>query len=129
MRISKGQLRLQLGALVAAALLVICVEGCAMSELRASRMHSGGVGFRLVDHWDHSRPYRTSHAPDGTPVDLPSGRPLQIAIWYPAVIGDLPPLILQRFDHRARIRVGVHYLLRSPEPLEPLMLRDELSDL
>jgi len=76
-----------------AALLVLCVEGCATPEPRAPRTQpADGVGFRLVNHWDHSRPYRTSRAPDGTPLDLPSGRPLQIAMWYPAVIGDLPPL-------------------------------------
>jgi Flp pilus assembly protein TadD len=25
-----------------------------------------GVGFKLVERWDRSRPYRASHAPDGT---------------------------------------------------------------
>ncbi len=126
MRISKGQLCLQLGAVIAATLLVICVEGCAMSEPRASRMHPGGVGFRLVNHWDHSRPYRTSHAPDGTPVDLPTGRPLQIAIWYPAVIGDLPPLTVADYIRLAatentlqpvteeRARAAQAYLLSDP---------------
>jgi len=74
-------------------LLLLSLLGCLSSDTTdQSDQPADGVGFKLIELWDQSRPYRASHAPDGTPAKLPAGRPLQIAVWYPAVIGERSPL-------------------------------------
>lgn len=42
------------------------------------------VGFKVIETYDHSRPYRHARDLEGRPRSGERARPMQISIWYPA---------------------------------------------
>ena len=44
------------------------------------------VGFRVIERYDTSRPYLYPFDLDGKPRNVAVDRPMQIGIWYPAVV-------------------------------------------
>lgn len=68
------------------------------------------VGFRVVERYDTSRPYLYPLDLDGKPRRTIVDRPMQIAIWYPAIedkrkpmtLGDYAALMVREQDFAAR---------------------------
>lgn len=55
------------------------------------------VGFRQIEHFDHSRLYRLPVDLTGRAVEGERSRPLRISIWYPAEPDARPPLTLGEY--------------------------------
>src|SRR5437762_4306294 len=50
------------------------------------------VGFRVIERYDYSRPYRFARALTGKPRSGERARPMQISVWYPAQKGSGKPM-------------------------------------
>src|SRR5437762_2952732 len=50
------------------------------------------VGFRVIERYDYSRPYRFARDLTGKPRGGERARPMQISVWYPAEKGSGKPM-------------------------------------
>lgn len=50
------------------------------------------VGFRVIERYDYSRPYRFARDLTGKPRSGERARPMQISVWYPAEKGSGKPM-------------------------------------
>jgi dienelactone hydrolase len=90
-------MRLALGAIVLAAL-PAGGAGAAASEL-LGELTTGphAVGFRVIERYDASRPFRAPLDLDGRPRTVTVARPMQVGVWYPAAAGAGAPMRLGQY--------------------------------
>jgi dienelactone hydrolase len=76
--------------MVGALAFVIALSGAASPDAASAPLWGPlapgphAVGFRQLERYDHSRPYRPARGLDGKPRTGERARPMRISIWYPA---------------------------------------------
>jgi hypothetical protein len=68
--------------------------GASPSILERRDLGSHGVGFRVIERYDASRPFRVPTDLEGRPRKGNIARPIQIGVWYPAGKAATPPIRL-----------------------------------
>lgn len=63
-----------------------------------------GVGFKVLQRYDHTRPYRAKRSYRGVANGGELSRPMQVAIWYPAQAGKGQPLRFRDYALLARTK-------------------------